>query len=261
MPKATIFAIAAICGLIAFTISIFVQSPGSPRRSAETPMVGGRGFFMANNDWPSDLQGMEARVLDDPSNPEAWSRLAPLRQAAGDEPGARAAWQEVISQAESQAGGPGEQRLLFIIAWAHYKLGNSEQASLFASKAEQIYTSPSRPARWDSSPVVYHRIGWLRTIMGDAAGAQNAWRQAVRLLEAVPTNQLGSAQAYDLACNLALIGRKQPALDMLDRARTMGYNDAGQVAIDDDLASLRDDPAFARIIRRMRNPRIIHEGG
>jgi Flp pilus assembly protein TadD len=56
---------------------------------------------------------------------------------------------------------------------------------------------------------------------------------------------------YNLACSLALLGRKEAALEALERAAALGYDDAEQLETDADLASLRAEPRFKTLVARL----------
>ncbi len=62
----------------------------------------------------------------------------------------------------------------------------------------------------------------------------------------------GALAAYNAACLLARLGRKAEAVAMLRRAVDEGFADAGQLARDSDLVSLRHDPAFRELLDRLR---------
>lgn len=49
---------------------------------------------------------------------------------------------------------------------------------------------------------------------------------------------------YNLACSLALAGRKEEALEALRQAIQLGYVDFEHMKKDPDLKTLRDDPRF-----------------
>ncbi len=57
---------------------------------------------------------------------------------------------------------------------------------------------------------------------------------------------------YNLACSRARRGRPREALAELEKAVRLGFTDADQIAADADLAILRRDPAFARILGEAR---------
>jgi adenylate cyclase len=56
---------------------------------------------------------------------------------------------------------------------------------------------------------------------------------------------------YNVACGLALAGRRDAALDALDRAVEAGYRDASWIAKDEDLVSLRETPRFKALLRKL----------
>ena len=52
---------------------------------------------------------------------------------------------------------------------------------------------------------------------------------------------------YNLACSLALLGESEEALDELDRAVALGYEDLEHLLADEDLESLRGTARFRAI--------------
>lgn len=60
---------------------------------------------------------------------------------------------------------------------------------------------------------------------------------------------------YNLACSLALSQRRREALHELRQALANGYVDLEFLEADGDLDSLRDDPAYAELLRRHRAQR------
>ena len=56
---------------------------------------------------------------------------------------------------------------------------------------------------------------------------------------------------YNLACSLALSGQAAEALDALEEAIGLGYSDAGFLLEDNDLTSLRSNPRFEALVRRL----------
>ena len=56
---------------------------------------------------------------------------------------------------------------------------------------------------------------------------------------------------YDLACSYALLDRADEAFAALDAAVERGYDDAEHLSDDDDLASLRTDPRWPALVKRL----------
>lgn len=70
-------------------------------------------------------------------------------------------------------------------------------------------------------------------------------RKLVRLVPDNPTVH------YNLACSLAILGDKQDALDALEQAVGLGYNDPGFMLQDEDLAPLRDEQRFIQLVQSL----------
>ncbi len=59
---------------------------------------------------------------------------------------------------------------------------------------------------------------------------------------------------YNLACSYARLGRADQAFDSLDHAVALGYRDAHGMRSDRDLDSLKTDPRFNALLRRLSGP-------
>lgn len=70
---------------------------------------------------------------------------------------------------------------------------------------------------------------------------RQAWEQGIR-----DENSL-----YAAACSAALEGQKAEALTWLERSADVGFSQVEHMKKDPDLASLREDPAFARVVERV----------
>jgi predicted Zn-dependent protease len=57
---------------------------------------------------------------------------------------------------------------------------------------------------------------------------------------------------YNLGCSFALLNRKEDACQALERAVTLGYSDADWMGQDEDLAGLKEDPAFLGLIKKAK---------
>jgi tetratricopeptide (TPR) repeat protein len=79
---------------------------------------------------------------------------------------------------------------------------------------------------------------------GQFTRALQADRRLVRLLPERPVPW------YNLACSYAVLGMLEPSLAALQRALDLGYRHYRHLLRDPDLATVRSDPRFARLIRR-----------
>jgi tetratricopeptide (TPR) repeat protein len=57
---------------------------------------------------------------------------------------------------------------------------------------------------------------------------------------------------YNLACSLALMGRIDPALDALERAVSLGYDDPDHLLEDEDMRGLWNEPRLRELVRLMQ---------
>jgi tetratricopeptide (TPR) repeat protein len=88
-------------------------------------------------------------------------------------------------------------------------------------------------------------LGALLTDLGRHAEGLEVDREIVRLSPQDPTAH------YNLGCSLALLARKDEALDALERAVELGYDDGAFLASDEDLACLRAEQRFVALVRRL----------
>jgi tetratricopeptide (TPR) repeat protein len=72
-------------------------------------------------------------------------------------------------------------------------------------------------------------------------------RRLVRLAPENPTVH------YNLACSLALLDQVAEALDALERAAGLGYDDPGFMLQDEDLSRLHDEERFRDLVRRLES--------
>ncbi len=69
-----------------------------------------------------------------------------------------------------------------------------------------------------------------------------------RLVKLMPTD---ARVHYNLACSYALTGRKEEALDTLEEALGLGFEDLELLRNDEDLETLHTEPRFEAIERRL----------
>ncbi len=93
---------------------------------------------------------------------------------------------------------------------------------------------------------VVELLGGLYTKSGRIAAGLRMDRKLVRLQPQNPTAH------YNLACSLALSQRCADALRALHHAITLGYDDRDWMEKDPDLASLKDEPEFDRLLAKFK---------
>ena len=112
--------------------------------------------------------------------------------------------------------------------------------------AEILETETSRhPGNVDALA----ELGHVYTRQGRIERGLEIDRELVRVVPDNPTVH------YNLACSLALLAVKDEAFVALERAVALGYCDAQFLLEDDDLASLRADPRFQALVRRLETAR------
>lgn len=87
---------------------------------------------------------------------------------------------------------------------------------------------------------------WSRKDFARAARRLEAFQTTPAALEMKPVELAG--YHYALACAYARLGRGSEALAILGVAVGEGFRDAAQLKVDEDLASLHQDPAFQRFL-------------
>jgi len=128
--------------------------------------------------------------------------------------------------------------------------GNSvtmEQANqLYAAKnwsaSEQAFASITR-----SDPA--NALAWLR--LGVSRHKQEQFAQAVEAYKHAENDpQVGPSAFYREAASLARLGKKNEAITSLNKAVDAGLSQPKLFEQDQDLAPLRDDPAFRKVIEK-----------
>ncbi len=86
-----------------------------------------------------------------------------------------------------------------------------------------------------------------------AALRRHDWLEALQLGRArVASRPFNPGARYDLACAQALAGDAQTALHTLSEAVSLGFDDADGLSKDEDLASLKREAEFARLVEAAR---------
>ncbi|HOU21092.1 MAG: tetratricopeptide repeat protein [Kiritimatiellae bacterium] len=114
-----------------------------------------------------------------------------------------------------------------------------------SAQAQELAFLEGVRARLPRNPAVLASLGHLYTELGRFQDGLRADREMVKL-------EPRSAIAwYNLACSLALTGQPDEAFACLDKAQSLGFEDAEGLQADEDLASLRTDPRFAWLLGRL----------
>jgi Flp pilus assembly protein TadD len=93
----------------------------------------------------------------------------------------------------------------------------------------------------------WFNAGFAELAAGAAAAAARAFEKSIALDYRRPTS------LYNLACSYARQGRKDEAFDALFHAVDAGFDQAGMIADDEDLDSLRGDSRFQKVLRASRD--------
>lgn len=57
---------------------------------------------------------------------------------------------------------------------------------------------------------------------------------------------------YNLACSLSNLGKAQEALDALEMASLLGYNDIEHLEKDPDLDNIRNEPRYKQLLQKIK---------
>jgi Flp pilus assembly protein TadD len=101
-------------------------------------------------------------------------------------------------------------------------------------------------ARRQGNFEVLSELASILTRLGRLEEGLAADEQLVRLAPKEPIVH------YNLACSLALLGRVDLAIDALERAEDLGYDDVPHLEEDEDLVSLRSSPRYRALLERLR---------
>lgn len=89
-------------------------------------------------------------------------------------------------------------------------------------------------------------LGHVYTRQRRYANGLEVDRKLVRLVPDNPTVH------YNLACSLAILGDTDDALDALEQAVGLGYDDPGFMLEDEDLERLRCEERFVQLVQRLQ---------
>jgi adenylate cyclase len=125
------------------------------------------------------------------------------------------------------------------------KLGRQDEANAVGTEAMRIIDEHLQRDPQDARALQLGAV--LAVRLGEAGRARELVAQSL----AVGGDTFSGV--YNAACAYALLGDREQALAMLDRAITNGRGNIGWIEHDTDLDSLRGDPRFEAILDRLRS--------
>lgn len=173
---------------------------------------------------------LKKAIALDPSIGEAWAMLGRIEADAKNYPVAIEALNKAVA-------------LMPTDAEAHHQLGKVRlaQKDVPAAVAElerAVELAPGNGWAWHDLALAY---------MADKQPA----KAAASFERVLPFAPQSPALLYNTACAYALSGDPGKAFELLDRAVTAGYKDKPGMLADPDLGTLRADPRFAEIVKRL----------
>jgi tetratricopeptide (TPR) repeat protein len=98
--------------------------------------------------------------------------------------------------------------------------------------------------------MIFGQLGWTQLHLGRHEEAARSYERAFAL--GIPPGRATRGVAwYNLACAYARLGRHDQAFAALDSAVVQGVVERRLYESDDDLAALRSDPRFGRLVARL----------
>jgi tetratricopeptide (TPR) repeat protein len=150
-------------------------------------------------------------------------------------------WLAVPAAVAAQPNEPAADRgspvaFLSLVEQAEAKSAARDWAAAIMLWEQVVRANPTEGRYWS-------RLGTARFNMRDFRGAIPALQRSVELGYGFPENG-----AYNIACAYAQLGDKDQAFAWLERALAMRFLNLELAMTDDDLAPLRADPRFQRLI-------------
>lgn len=122
---------------------------------------------------------------------------------------------------------------------------NAYRQGKFEESAKMFEEAAASPA---GTGEAWFFAGLSRHMMGEYEPAIQHFKKAEEL------GSRSSVARYNIGCALAMLGRKDEALDSLEKAYAAGYRAQSQFASDPDLLTLREEPRFQALLKKMASP-------
>jgi hypothetical protein len=221
--RRTLFVVALATALAALLRSAAAPDPTGTRIPGVPP--------------PGEDHPAFARAGDPPveSYPASRTSLAfqDLSRFAGDGPTPFAGEQPAKDPAPQAAA------VLDLAEQARAKAAAGEWKKAAALWERVVRLNPVQPYYWNALGDAHYRAA-------DYKAAVPAYERAIEL--GAPLWGVVNPAAYNVVCCHALAGDKELAIKALERALAMGFPDLGRPARDPNLASLRDDSRFRKLL-------------
>ena len=120
-----------------------------------------------------------------------------------------------------------------------YRQGKFAESAVLFEDAASTAASPGE---------AWFFAGLSRHMMGEYEPAIQHFQKAEE------AGDRGAVARYNIACALAMLGRKEEALESLEKAFALGFRTQSQYASDPDLMSLRDEARFKALMEKMASP-------
>ncbi len=188
---------------------------------------------------------------DDPLYVVALANLAADLEATGDRDGAISVARNALERSRRILGddAPNTMNLAQILAVSYGRQKRYDEAETFA----RTYIEGLQRTQGPEAAQVLDG----KEILGGIFMGQKRYAEAVHIradVLAVRRRVFGESSPavaplmYNLACSLALDGKRDQAIDLLRQSVAHGFNDADLMSKDTDLASLHDDPRFEAVV-------------
>ena len=138
---------------------------------------------------------------------------------------------------------PADYQAPSFLSQAYEAMGRHELAARARTQAAAILDRHIRMNPDDARALAFGAIGMVE--QGDRT---HAVERIERALEASGDEPF---MLYNAACVYAMLDDRPRALDLLERAVSLGWGDRAWIQHDSDLAKLRDEPRFVALMQRM----------
>jgi len=173
---------------------------------------------------------LKKAVALEPGIAEAWAMLGRIEADKKNYPAAVDALQKALTIA------PDDAEALYQLGKT--RLAQQDAPGAIASLERAVELNPGNGWAWNSLAHAY-------MVAKQPAKAASSFEHVLPFAPKNPT------LLYNTACAYALAGDKTKGIDLLDRAVAEGFKDKAGLMNDPDLASVRADPRFAEIVKRV----------